>query len=100
MSQTSISSSARPAPTSSPSSPATAPPAATRDRRRPRRRRLDAYDLLNGLVWPTMELLQSSTATTASRISSLNLATRLNRTITDQLCRQLDRKPRATARRS
>ena len=48
-----------------------------------------AYELLNGLVWPTMELLQSLYRDDRITISSLNLATRLNRTITDHLCSQL-----------
>ena len=39
-----------------------------------------AYELLNGLVWPTMELLQSLYRDDRITISSLNLATRLNRT--------------------
>jgi len=48
-----------------------------------------AYDLLNSLIWPTMELLQSLYRDDRITISSLNLATRLNRSITDQLCGQL-----------
>jgi len=48
-----------------------------------------AEQLLNGLIWPTMELLQSLYRDDRISISSLNLATRLNRTITDQLCTQL-----------
>src|SRR6187551_3828524 len=48
-----------------------------------------AEQLLNGLIWPTMELLQSLYRDDRISISSLNLATRLNRTITDQLCGQL-----------
>jgi len=50
-----------------------------------------AYELLSGLVWPTMELLQSLYRDDRITISSLNLATRLNRNITDQLCSQLPR---------
>jgi methanogenic corrinoid protein MtbC1 len=52
-----------------------------------------AYDLLNGLVWPTMELLQSLYRDDRIGISSLNLATRLNRSITDQLCSALEKQP-------
>jgi len=48
-----------------------------------------AAELLNRLVWPTMELLQTLYRDDRITISSLNLATRLNRTITDQLCAQL-----------
>jgi methanogenic corrinoid protein MtbC1 len=50
-----------------------------------------ASDLLNGLVWPTMELLQALYRDDRITISALNLATRLNRTITDQLCAQLSK---------
>ena len=50
---------------------------------------LSATELLNGLIWPTMELLQSLYRDDRITISSLNLATRLNRTITDQLSTQL-----------
>jgi methanogenic corrinoid protein MtbC1 len=48
-------------------------------------------DLLNNLIWPTMELLQSLYRDDRISISSLNLATRLNRTITDQLTVHLSR---------
>ena len=41
------------------------------------------YDLLTQLVWPTMELLQQLYREDRISISSLNLATRLNRLITD-----------------
>ena len=47
--------------------------------------------LLNGLIWPTMELLQSLYRDDRITISSLNLATRLNRSITDQLSVHLPR---------
>lgn len=50
---------------------------------------VDASELLNHLIWPTMELLQSLYRDDRITISSLNLATRLNRTITDSLCAQL-----------
>ena len=49
------------------------------------------YDLLTQLVWPTMELLQSLYRDDRISVSALNLATRLNRSITDQLSSQLDR---------
>ena len=51
-----------------------------------------AYDLLNKLIWPTMEMLQSFYREDHITRSSLNLATRLNRTITDQLSSKLERK--------
>ena len=53
----------------------------------------EAYHLLTKLVWPTMELLQSLYREDRISISSLNLATRLNRQMTDQLCARLSRKP-------
>jgi methanogenic corrinoid protein MtbC1 len=52
-----------------------------------------AYDLLTQLVWPTMETLQQLYRDDRISISSLNLATRLNRQTTDQLCSRLTRKP-------
>jgi len=50
-------------------------------------------DLLTTLVWPTMELLQELYRDDRVTVSSLNLATRLNRSITDQLSAQLEKKP-------
>ena len=50
-----------------------------------------AYDLLTDLVWPTMELLQSLYRDDRISISMLNMATRLNRSLTDQLTAQLPR---------
>jgi methanogenic corrinoid protein MtbC1 len=52
---------------------------------------VSAYDLLTQLIWPTMELLQSLYREDRINITSLNLATRLNRQITDQLTAKLDR---------
>jgi methanogenic corrinoid protein MtbC1 len=52
-----------------------------------------ASDLLNQLIWPTMELLQSLYREDRVTIGSLNLATRLNRSITDQLCAKLPASP-------
>ena len=52
-----------------------------------------AYDLLNQLIWPTMELLQSLYREDRISVSALNLATRLNRYTADQLTGQLDRRP-------
>ncbi|HEV7298212.1 MAG TPA: B12-binding domain-containing protein [Tepidisphaeraceae bacterium] len=49
-------------------------------------------DLLNQLVWPTMELLQSLYREDRISIATLNMATRLNRSLTDQLCGRLERK--------
>jgi methanogenic corrinoid protein MtbC1 len=51
-----------------------------------------AYDLLNQLVWPTMELIQSLYREDRVGIAGLNLATRLNRALTDQLAARLERK--------
>ena len=53
----------------------------------------EPVELLNGLIWPTMELLQSLYKDDRISISSLNLATRLNRAITDQLNTHLPRLP-------
>ena len=50
-------------------------------------------ELLNGLIWPTMELLQALYKDDRISVSSLNLATRLNRAITDQLNTHLPRLP-------
>ncbi len=47
--------------------------------------------LLNELIWPTMELLQSLYREDRISISMLNLATRLNRSLTDQLTAKLER---------
>jgi methanogenic corrinoid protein MtbC1 len=51
------------------------------------------YDLVTQLVWQTMELLQSLYREDRISIAGLNLATRLNRTMTDQLCGTLERSP-------
>ena len=53
---------------------------------------ISPVDLLNGLVWPTMELLQSLYREDRISVTSLNMATRLNRQVTDQLTANLDRK--------
>jgi methanogenic corrinoid protein MtbC1 len=50
-------------------------------------------DLLNQLIWPTMELLQSLYRDDRITVTQLNLATRLNRALTDQICAKLDRNP-------
>lgn len=55
---------------------------------------LTAYGLLNELVWPTMELLQSLYREDRISVAGLNLATRLNRSVTDQLAGQLAQNPR------
>lgn len=54
---------------------------------------LTAYRLLTELIWPTMELLQGLYREDRISITNLNLATRLNRTLADQLTGLLDRKP-------
>jgi len=53
---------------------------------------LTAHNLLVDLIYPTMELLQSLYREDRIPLASLNLATRLNRSITDQLTAQLSRK--------
>ncbi|HYO07540.1 MAG TPA: hypothetical protein VER17_01085 [Tepidisphaeraceae bacterium] len=50
-----------------------------------------ARELLTTLVWPTMELLQILHRDDRISTGSLNLATRLNRNITDHLCGQLQK---------
>src|SRR5262245_59771000 len=52
----------------------------------------DAYTLITELIWPTMEAIQDLYRDDRISMSSLNLATRLNRTLTDQLSAQLVRK--------
>jgi len=52
---------------------------------------ISPFDLLNQLVWPTMELLQSLYRDDRITITQLNLATRLNRSLTDQICSKLPR---------
>jgi methanogenic corrinoid protein MtbC1 len=53
-----------------------------------------AFELLNGLVWPTMESLQNLYREDRISISGLNLATRLNRSVTEQLCGLLPKSAR------
>jgi len=52
-----------------------------------------AYELLTELIWPVMEHVQVLYREDRISISSLNLATRLNRSIADQLCARLTRRP-------
>lgn len=52
-----------------------------------------AYDLITQLVWPTMETLQSVYRDDRISMTALGLATRLNRSVTDQLTAQLVHKP-------
>src|SRR5688500_10875739 len=51
----------------------------------------EPYELLTQLVWPTMELLQQLYRDDRISISSLNLATRLNRNTTEQLTSSLEK---------
>lgn len=51
--------------------------------------KMDPYTLLTKLIWPTMEMLQSLYREDRISIAALNMATRLNRSITDQLCAKL-----------
>ena len=48
-----------------------------------------AYDLLTNLIWPTMERVQQLYKDDRITMSALNLATRLNRQLTDQLTARL-----------
>jgi len=52
-------------------------------------RGITAFEMLTQLVWPTMEMLQELFRDDRITTSQLNLATRLNRSITDQLCGKL-----------
>lgn len=52
-----------------------------------------AFDLLTRLVWPTMERLQELYRDDRVSTGSLNMATRLNRSITEQLTARLPRNP-------
>jgi methanogenic corrinoid protein MtbC1 len=52
-----------------------------------------AYELITQLLWPTMEMLQAHYREDRITQSTLNLATRLNRSITDQVSSHLERKP-------
>ena len=49
------------------------------------------FDLLTQLIWPTMELLQSLYKEDRISIGALNVATRLNRSLTDQITAKLSR---------
>src|SRR5687768_9348921 len=53
----------------------------------------EPYELLTQLIWPTMELLQQLYRDDRISISSLNLATRLNRSTTEQLTSSLAKSP-------
>jgi len=53
---------------------------------------IEPYELLTKLIWPTMELIQSLYREDRISIGNLNMATRLNRSITDQLTARLPRK--------
>src|SRR3954451_9644581 len=59
---------------------------------------VDPRELLVDLIWPTMELLQSLYREDRLTISQLNLATRLNRSLTDQVAARLPRDAAAKAR--
>jgi len=53
---------------------------------------IEPYELLTKLIWPTMELIQSLYREDRISVGNLNMATRLNRSITDQLTARLTRK--------
>ena len=52
---------------------------------------ISEYELLTKLIWPTMELIQTLYREDRIGQSTLNLATRLNRSLTDQLAAKLPR---------
>jgi methanogenic corrinoid protein MtbC1 len=52
-----------------------------------------AKELLINLIWPTMELIQSYYREDRISQSTLNLATRLNRSVADQVAAKLERQP-------
>ncbi|MGA2585296.1 MAG: cobalamin-dependent protein [Tepidisphaeraceae bacterium] len=52
-----------------------------------------AYDMLNQLIWPIMERIQVLYREDRISQSTLNLATLLNRSLTDQIAGQLEAKP-------
>jgi methanogenic corrinoid protein MtbC1 len=54
-------------------------------------RGISEYNLLIKLIWPTMELIQTLYREDRISQSTLNLATRLNRSLTDQLAAKLPR---------
>jgi methanogenic corrinoid protein MtbC1 len=54
---------------------------------------LTPYDLITQLVWPTMETLQQVYREDRISLTALSLATRLNRSITDQLTARLTPPP-------
>lgn len=54
---------------------------------------VEPRELLNCLIWPTMELLQDLFREDRISITSLNLATRINRTLTDQIAAKITRQP-------
>jgi len=53
----------------------------------------DPAALLTGLIWPAMEHIQAMYRDDRINQSSLNLATRLNRTLTDQIAARLEHRP-------
>jgi methanogenic corrinoid protein MtbC1 len=54
---------------------------------------VNAADLLTRLIWPAMERVQHLYRDDRIVQSSLNLATRLNRSLTDQIATRLERRP-------
>jgi methanogenic corrinoid protein MtbC1 len=54
---------------------------------------VSAHQLLTELIWPTMEGIQGMYREDQINVSTLNLATRLNRSIADQLCAKLEQSP-------
>jgi len=52
-----------------------------------------AHELITQLLWPTMETIQTHHREDRINQNTLNLATRLNRAITDQVSTRLEKKP-------
>ena len=50
------------------------------------------YELINDLIWPTMETLQQLYREDRVTLGNMNMATRLNRAVTDQLTGRIERK--------
>ncbi|HZZ43624.1 MAG TPA: B12-binding domain-containing protein [Tepidisphaeraceae bacterium] len=53
---------------------------------------VSAYEMLNDLVWPTMERMQALYKDDQITLASMNMGTRLNRTVAEQLTAALERK--------
>lgn len=54
---------------------------------------ISSCELLTGMIWPAMEHIQMLFREDRISQTSLNLATRLNRSLTDQIAGRLEHKP-------